>query len=236
MVDNTYAQRLDEAMRDAGVSVTALAAALGVSYQAVRKVLNGQTKSLTARNNQAAADHLGVRAAWLATGDGQKHGREFLDPGLAGGLAVREPGNVARAYARNVVPLISWVQAGELNGVEDNYHPGDADEWVPAFHSRPGPHAFALRVVGDSMTSDAGGDSFPEGTTLIVDPDIAPDPGRYVIAKDVRTQKATFKRLMTDGGRWFLRPLNPAYETQEIDDPAMRVIGVVVECLIGRKV
>jgi SOS-response transcriptional repressor LexA len=49
------------------------------------------------------------------------------------------------------------------------------------------------------------------------------------VAKDVHTQQATFKQLTTDGGRWFLRPLNPAYPTMEIDDPAMRVIGRVIE-------
>ena len=94
-----------------------------------------------------------------------------------------------------------------------------------------------MTVVGDSMTNpNPSGDSFPEGTTLIVDPDIAPTPGKYVIAKDVDTQEATFKKLMSDGGSWYLRPLNPAYPTKVIDKPTLRVVGVVVEMLISRKV
>lgn len=154
-------------------------------------------------------------------------------PAVAG--ATRSAGhNVEPATLRAAVPVISWVQAGELNGVVDLYHPGDAEEWIPALHSRPGPHAFALRVAGDSMTSQAG-ESFPDGTLLIVDPDVAPTPGRYVIAKDVQTQKATFKRLVTDGGRWYLRPLNQAFPTQEIDRPELRIIGVVIEFSIGGK-
>jgi hypothetical protein len=49
MVDpSSYGDRLAQTMRDADVSVRALADALGVSYQAVRKVTIGQTKILTA--------------------------------------------------------------------------------------------------------------------------------------------------------------------------------------------
>lgn len=144
--------------------------------------------------------------------------------------------NAERADAGRPIPVISWVQAGELSGVEDPHPPGEADEWVQAVHSRPGPRAFALRVVGDSMTNPVDGPSFPEGTILIVDPEVAPDPGRFVIAKDIDTHKASFKRLMSDGLRWYLRPLNPAYPTREIDDPALRVIGVVVEFSLGGKV
>lgn len=56
-----------------------------------------------------------------------------------------------------------------------------------------------------------------------------------MIAKDVSTQRATFKKLTYDAGRWFLKPLNPAYSTIEIDDPAIRVIGRVIEFRTGGK-
>lgn len=138
--------------------------------------------------------------------------------------------NVDRAPSRRRVPIISWVQAGSWSEVQDNFHPGEADEWADAFDSLPGNNAFALRVVGDSMTNPApGGRSFPAGTIIIVDPARGAAAGDFVVAKDVDTQQATFKQLTTDGGRWFLRPLNPAYPTIEIDDPDMRVIGRVIE-------
>jgi SOS-response transcriptional repressor LexA len=139
--------------------------------------------------------------------------------------------NVGELEIGRKVPLISWVEAGLLNDISDPYSPGDAEEWVSTTESNPSSEAFALRVSGSSMTSpdpDAQY-SFPEGTILIVDPNREAMPGDFVIAKDVDTQQATFKRLATDGGRWYLKPLNPQFKTVEIDDPSLRVIGRVVE-------
>ncbi len=44
---------------------------LGVTYQAIRKLELGTSKSLSAENNVRAARFLDVDAFWLATGEGQ---------------------------------------------------------------------------------------------------------------------------------------------------------------------
>lgn len=132
------------------------------------------------------------------------------------------------------VPLISWVKAGSWASVEDHYHPGEADEWVPTQSKTLSKHAFALRIEGDSMTAQSG-ISFPEGCRIVVDPERMPKSGDFVVAKDVNTQNATFKKLTTDGNRWYLKPLNPAYQAIEIDDPSLRVVGVAVEWVISGK-
>lgn len=147
-----------------------------------------------------------------------------------------EPENVQPVTTKGRVPLISWVIAGNLEEIQDMYQPGEADEWVETTEAKPGKNSFALRVSGDSMTSPYPGDiSFPDGTIIVVDPSRACDAGDFVIAKDVATQQATFKRLVHDGGRWFLKPLNPAYPIIEIDDPALRTIGRVIESHTRRK-
>ncbi len=71
-----FSERLSEAFAQSGLTKSAFAKALGVSYQAVAKALSGDTKALTASNNQKAASILGVSADWLATGKGprQVHG------------------------------------------------------------------------------------------------------------------------------------------------------------------
>jgi len=116
------------------------------------------------------------------------------------------------------------------------FEPGQADEWEDVYETTPSENAFALRVEGDSMTSPYPGElSFPSGTIIVVDPSRSADAGDFVVAKDVATQKATFKKMVHDAGRWFLKPLNTAYPTLEIDDPAIRVIGRVIEFRTGGK-
>jgi SOS-response transcriptional repressor LexA len=209
--------RIKEAM--GGLKPAELARAADVTNAAVTMWLDGSTKSLKAETANKIEMATGYRAAWIVTGKGPKLVQQRLD----------HP-NVDAAPSRRRVPIISWVRAGTWSEVEDNFHPGEADEWADAFDSLPGNNSFALRVVGDSMTNPIpGGRTFPEGTIIIVDPARGVSPGDFVVAKDIHTQQATFKQLTTDGGRWFLRPLNPAYPTIEIDDPDMRVIGRVIE-------
>lgn len=164
---------------------------------------------------------LKIARALMASPDWLESGRGAWD---------QQESNVENVDVRRRVPLISWVQAGSFGEVNDQFHPGEADEWADVLDTQPGGNAFALRVTGDSMTSPIPGDrSFPDGTVIIVDPSRQADAGDFVIAKDVVTQKATFKRLVYDGGRWYLKPLNQTYPTVEIDDPAIRVIGKVIE-------
>jgi SOS-response transcriptional repressor LexA len=152
------------------------------------------------------------------------------------GTGRAERSNVIDIEPRRRVPLISWVQAGDFEEVQDHHAPGAADEWVDVYDTKPGDSSFALRVQGDSMTSPYPGElSFPEGTIIVVDPTRGANAGDFVVAKDVQTQQATFKKLTTDGGRWYLKPLNPSYPTIEIDDPSMRVIGRVIEYQVRGK-
>lgn len=115
--------------------------------------------------------------------------------------------------------------------VQDSFRVDDALAWVHPTNSKPSGKAYALLVEGPSMTSPfpEADRSFPSGTTIIVDPLVPVQAGDFVIAKDAQTKQATFKQLITDGGRWYLKPLNPTFPTLEIDDPNARVIGRVVE-------
>ncbi len=125
------------------------------------------------------------------------------------------------------VPLISWVQAGDWAGVVDNFHPGDADEWiettVPVRQ-----HTYALRVKGDSMTNPSGSPSFPHGIIIIVEPEVEAVPGAYVVVRQNGDEECTFKQLVKDAGTLYLKPLNPAYPLLRMSDDAV-ICGVVRE-------
>lgn len=65
-----YGQRLEHAMRLRGISVQMLANQLGLSYQAVRHVVSGQSNAFSAPNHVRACRYLAVSSQWLALGHG----------------------------------------------------------------------------------------------------------------------------------------------------------------------
>ena len=90
-----------------------------------------------------------------------------------------------------------------------------------------GPHAYCLRVVGDSMVNtNPNGYSYPEGAIIFVDPDASVVSGARVVAKIPDSDMATFKVYVEDAGRRFLKPLNSQYPTIEMTDE-MVICGVV---------
>jgi len=70
-----YAARLCEAMVDK-FDVPGLASAMGLSRQAVKKVVDGETAYFKVPNHYQAADALEVNARWLGTGEGSKTDQE----------------------------------------------------------------------------------------------------------------------------------------------------------------
>tara|TARA_R110001583_G_scaffold34551_1_gene115884 strand:+ start:31417 stop:32085 length:669 start_codon:yes stop_codon:yes gene_type:complete len=125
-----------------------------------------------------------------------------------------------------LIPVISWVNAGAFCEAVDEFAPGDAEEWLPC-PSNVGPRAYALRVQGDSMTSPYPGQrSYPAGTIIFVDPERAVTNGARVIAKLVGSQEVTFKVYAEDAGKRFLKPINPQYPILEITEET-HICGVV---------
>jgi SOS-response transcriptional repressor LexA len=124
---------------------------------------------------------------------------------------------------KGCVPLISWVQAGVWNEAIDIYEPGYAEQWLPVLRNGS-KHTYALRVQGDSMTAPHG-KTYPEGTIIIVDPDLrTPSSGQRVIAKLSGSNAVTFKVYIEEDGRRWLKPLNTQH--QPIYDE-FRVLGTV---------
>ncbi len=78
-----FKDRLRAAMERVGLDAKGLAAAIGVTYQAVKKLVDGESKSLSAENVFRVADACGVDPRWLATG----HGRMTAEPSAPSSLA-----------------------------------------------------------------------------------------------------------------------------------------------------
>lgn len=135
-----YQERLNAAMKEASFTTAKLAEGLGLTYQAVDKVVKGKTKSLSAQNNDRAAKLLGVNPSWLANGEGP---RLHL-------LTTKEPAEVAQALSQRapiVEPdLVVWEQLPtmELEGMFRMEVRGDA--LTPRYL----PGQFAIWQAGDT--------------------------------------------------------------------------------------
>lgn len=125
----------------------------------------------------------------------------------------------AGPIVRGAVPLLSDVQAGMYKQFVDNSQPGDgATELIPTAVPIQR-HTFALRVVGDSMEPE-----FYAGMILIVEPEIDPVPGDFVIARN-GDHETVLKQLTRDGADYYLKPLNTRYPIKPLGDS--QIVGVV---------
>ncbi|SDG86463.1 Peptidase S24-like [Pseudomonas flavescens] len=147
-------------------------------------------------------------------------------------ISTTEPPNVEDGpRIRGMVPLISWVQAGCWNEVVDVYSVGDAEEWIPCPVAH-GPRTYVLRVRGESMYNPHGRPSFRDGDFIFVDPDRPAINKSLIIAKLDDDQEATFKQLVIEGAKQYLKALNPSWPEPiiQIHEDAS-ISGVVISKL-----
>lgn len=229
-----FSARLHEALDDAGVrsrgrgvDIHRQLKSLGVgkTTQAVSKWLNGEAIA-EADSMVALCSWLKVRREWLEYGVLPK---EQLGRRNVHSLVTGHESNVSEINDRfGKVPLISWVQAGAW--CEANFEPHNDETWLscPVAISENG---YALKVLGDSMTNPGPGRSYPTGCIIFVDPEAEVKTGDRVIASVPRTNEATFKILVEDAGRKFLRPINPQYPIIDITEET-HICGKVVGSFI----
>jgi SOS-response transcriptional repressor LexA len=181
-------RRIKSGRERLGLSVEQFAERVGVSRGSVQQWEKGTTAPNRSRQ-PVVASALGLTVAELMS----------------------ETENVSAVEKQfGVVPLISWVKAGDWMEAADPLQPGDAEKWLPCPVNH-GSRAFALRVRGDSMTAPYGR-SYPEGCIIFVDPERrSPVNGERIIAKLAGTDEVTFKVFKEEDGRRWLQPLNPSH-------------------------
>jgi SOS-response transcriptional repressor LexA len=210
-----YSDRLNAALKARSTSISQLAAGMGVSYQAVKRVLDGLSKAFSAANNTKAAAFLRISPDWLATGQG--------DMEAAFDTNTRPAPMGMRSY-----PVISCVQAGALREITVPYVAGDGFD-VEFGDDEASRWAFFLEIDGDSMLPD-----FRPGDRVLIDPEVSPRPGDFVAARNTK-QEATFKKYrvrgISESGQevFELVPLNDNYPVLRSDEHHLTVIGTMLE-------
>ncbi len=210
-MNSTLGQRIRQRRKELDLSQEKLGELAGLDQTVISKLERGDVQE-TARIAELA-NALDCDALWLATGK-QAGGKEPR----ARAMQVQEVG------FKGKVPLISYVAAGSWGDAVDNLAPGDAEQWVDTTVPVKR-HTYALRVEGDSMEP-----RFPNGAILIVEPEAEAKSGSYVIVRQ-NGSEATFKQLVHDGGRWFLKPVNPRYPIMELGADAV-LCGVVKQMIM----
>ncbi|MGD1323537.1 LexA family protein [Pandoraea pnomenusa] len=213
----TFAERLQHAMDVRGVKMKKeIAKIAGVSSSAVTQWFKGDTKSLKADSILRVAKQLRVRVEWLKDGVGTME--------LATEFQNVEPAELGSRK----VPVISYVQAGLMVEVVDPFTLGGGFEIIEV--SVPcSPRTFALRIRGNSMEP-----RFYEGDLAIIDPELSPKPGQFVVAKNT-SEEATFKKYRPRGldergnDVFELVPLNDDYPTLHSERDHLHIIGVCIE-------
>lgn len=126
------------------------------------------------------------------------------------------------------VPLISYVQAGCWTEATDPATVGDGFEYLLT-DLELSASAFALEIKGESMLP-----SFKPGDRVIVDPEICPQPGDFVVAMN-GGHEATFKkyrpRRLDEAGNvvFELVPLNEDFAPMRSDQTPIRIVGTMME-------
>lgn len=215
-----WGERIKEARERKGLSLSAFARMVGVSAPSASDWEKGHTKNIEGRHLVPAAEILGVSAEWIMSGKGSRPGA-----------------SVSGSNSGRSIPIISRVAAGAFAEAVDSFAAGDGEGWIPVdlLAVPVGPHAFGLRVSGDSMRED-----YQEGDVIVVDPDVVPKPRAPVVARRDEDNEATFKLYHPRGndanGNPIIElvPLNEYFPKLVISaEHPGRIIGPVVNHLRG---
>jgi SOS-response transcriptional repressor LexA len=124
------------------------------------------------------------------------------------------------------IPVLDYVQAGIWTAVNAESE-ANPTEFLLA-DSTLGPRAFAMRIRGDSMLP-----RFVEDDVVIIDPDVAPAPGNFVVAAnggDAVFKQYRLRGVNEQGQEIFeLLPLNKLFPSIRSDVTPMRIIGTMIE-------
>ncbi len=208
-------QNLERLINEAGSAVE-LARLVGTSSSYISQVRRQMpTQKGTPR---AVGEDL---AAKLEHGMGKPEG--WMDEPHEPMLASQETNAHAGHDFRSLHPLISWAQVGERMEISEDYAPQYEEELLPC-PVKCSKDSYVLRVHGISMEP-----KFHDGDLIFVDPHVDPVSGKYVVVTLEDTVEATFKQLIIEGDRQYLKALNPDWPNRIIEvNSAATICGVVV--------
>lgn len=130
------------------------------------------------------------------------------------------------------VPLITFAQAANWNTIPYPYGPDIAEAWFPCPIAH-GPRTYCIEVVSDSMSNPGSKPSYDPGDIIFIDPDKMPVSGDRVAVILENEAEATFRQYIEDGGKKYLKALNPKWDQTYVEIKGKTTIcGVVLAKLV----
>lgn len=214
----TLAERIQEALDEAGFLAADLARACGVKPPSVSAWLSSETKSLKAATAIRAAEFLGVNQLWLTEGRGPKRPRATSEPHPT---APPDDFVAVRRVRLKVSAGVTGFSVEPLNG--DGLPIFFRADWLKLKRLRAD-RLIAVRVNGDSMSP-----GLYDGDLVVINTeDVEPRDGDVFVVN--YEGEAVIKRMKRDGGMWWLSSDNPdksRYADKRCDEHAV-VVGRVI--------
>lgn len=197
------ASRLKRRRCQLGLTQKELAEKVGVSAPGVQKIEAGKT--INPRGIHQLAKALNCEPNWLLFGT--EISNVSIGPKIQG-----------------FYPVLDWIQAGDWTSI-NAINPSDAERYpciVPCSSK-----TFALKVKGESMLP-----KFEENELIFVDPEVQPVAGKYVVAMLDDENEATFKQLIIDGNKKYLKAINPDWPVRFLEiNGNCTIVGVVISSI-----
>ncbi|MES2998653.1 MAG: S24 family peptidase [Pseudomonadota bacterium] len=193
-------------MAELGINESELARRTGIGQPVVHRICSGET------DNPKVAT-LSPIANFFAVSIDQLIGTEPLSPD-------RIPGTFnPDAQGWRQIPLLGWEQILSWPNLTQKTGP------LPTISTdiELSQHAYALAVRDTTMEP-----RFPEGTVLLIDPDLKPNSLDFAIIHIEGQNLPNFKQILIDGEHTILKPLNSDFKTLLLNKPH-KFLGVMVQ-------
>lgn len=211
---STFSERLEQAMIRANVKAKDLVRALKCSPAKITTYTKG-TRHPPEDVMLQLAMFLKVDPSWLAFGESPQ-------------LTKTRSEETNRFVKMVAIPVLkieeaeNWKTLLEKYAMMNNQGAGLNDQVVFRsiyVYEAEEARGWAFEVEGDAMVSTIpGSPSFIAGTVVVVSPYKYPKSGDFVIARPPLYKSAILRQYVNEGGAYFLKALNTAYPTIQIDN------------------
>lgn len=211
------ARNIEYLLNKKGINAYQLQDKSDIAQSTTFRIMNGDTKSPSSKTLQKYADYFGVSEADLRFEDLAKQAES--------GKSIHDNFTKADAKVRRI-PVLNYVQAGEFC---EYYDDAIGDSFELTYGDYP-PNVYWVVIEGLSMTPD-----FNPKDMALINADLQPSAGDYVIALRAGDKKVTFKKYRPKGfdenGKeyYHLVPSNPDFPVIDSRYVDFVICGVAIE-------